>query len=130
MTGMFKNPEFQQHSAVDKRGRKVEKRRNQENMRKYYKLKDEVRLYAPHPKMLHRHQASVGMPQGVVRCAAFCGPPSLGLIHPARQLLQKFEVLCRMRGGRMQQSRVCRQHRHSYQMMPASSWTQQKPEWN
>lgn len=42
MTGMFKNPEFQQHSTVDKRGRKVEKRKNQENMRKYYKLKDEV----------------------------------------------------------------------------------------
>lgn len=39
--GMFKNPEFQQHSTVDKRGRKVEKRKNQENMRKYYKLKDE-----------------------------------------------------------------------------------------
>ena len=42
MAGMFKNPEFQQHSTVDKRGRKVEKRKNQENMRKYYKLKDEV----------------------------------------------------------------------------------------
>lgn len=42
MTGMFKNPEFQQHSTVDKRGRKVEKRKNQENMRKYYKLKDEA----------------------------------------------------------------------------------------
>ena len=42
ITGMFKNPEFQQHSTVDKRGRKVEKRKNQENMRKYYKLKDEV----------------------------------------------------------------------------------------
>ena len=44
---MFKNPEFQQHSTVDKRGRKVEKRKNQENMRKYYKLKDEVRFQAP-----------------------------------------------------------------------------------
>ncbi|KAL3137794.1 hypothetical protein ABBQ38_005051 [Trebouxia sp. C0009 RCD-2024] len=39
--GMFKNPEFQQHSTVDKRGRKVEKRKNQENMRKYYKLRDQ-----------------------------------------------------------------------------------------
>lgn len=44
MAGMFKNPEFQQHSTVDKRGRKVEKRKNQENMRKYYKLGDEVCL--------------------------------------------------------------------------------------
>ena len=42
ITGMFKNPEFQQHSTVDKRGRKVEKRKNQENMRKYYKLRDQV----------------------------------------------------------------------------------------
>lgn len=40
--GMFKNPEFQQHSTVDKRGRKLAKRKNQEDMKKYYKLKDEV----------------------------------------------------------------------------------------
>ena len=40
--GMFKNPEFQQHSTVDKRGRKLAKRRNQEDMKTYYKLKDEV----------------------------------------------------------------------------------------
>jgi len=39
---MFSKPEFQQHSTVDKRGRKVANRKNQENMRKYYKLKDEV----------------------------------------------------------------------------------------
>jgi len=42
LTGMFSKPEFQQHSTVDKRGRKVANRKNQENMRKYYKLKDEV----------------------------------------------------------------------------------------
>lgn len=48
---MFKNPEFQQHSTVDKRGRKVEKRKNQENMRKYYKLKDEVCLRALSARM-------------------------------------------------------------------------------
>ncbi|DBA93140.1 TPA: hypothetical protein ACH3X2_003452 [Trebouxia sp. C0005] len=39
--GMFSKPEFQQHSTVDKRGREVANRKNQENMRKYYKLKDE-----------------------------------------------------------------------------------------
>ena len=39
---MFSKPEFQHHSTVDKRGRKVEKRKNDENMRKYYKLRDEV----------------------------------------------------------------------------------------
>lgn len=42
LTGMFSKPEFQQHSTVDKRGREVANRKNQENMRKYYKLKDEV----------------------------------------------------------------------------------------
>lgn len=41
---MFKNPEFQQHSIVDKRGRKVAKQKNKEDMKKYYKLKDEVSL--------------------------------------------------------------------------------------
>ena len=39
---MFSKPEFQQQSTVDKRGRKVANHKNQENMRKYYKLKDEV----------------------------------------------------------------------------------------
>lgn len=42
VVGMFKNPEFQHHGAVDKRGRKIAKRKNQEDMKKYYKLKDEV----------------------------------------------------------------------------------------
>lgn len=54
MTGMFKNPEFQQHSTVDKRGRKVEKRKNQENMRKYYKLRDQVRSKRFVPDVHHQ----------------------------------------------------------------------------
>ena len=52
---MFKNPEFQQHSTVDKRGRQVEKRKNQDNMRKYYKLKDEVCLRPLPAIMFMRH---------------------------------------------------------------------------
>lgn len=43
-TGMFKNPEFQQHGTVDKRGRKVAKQKNKEDMKKYYKLRDEVSI--------------------------------------------------------------------------------------
>ncbi|KAG2482679.1 hypothetical protein HYH03_018414 [Edaphochlamys debaryana] len=39
--GMFQDPEFQTRSAVDKRGRQVESKRRNEDLRRYYRLKDE-----------------------------------------------------------------------------------------
>lgn len=38
---MFKDPEFQTRAVVDKRGRKVNAARG-EDLRRYYRLKDEV----------------------------------------------------------------------------------------
>ncbi|GIL58605.1 hypothetical protein Vafri_13624 [Volvox africanus] len=40
-SAMFEDPEFQSRSAVDKRGRKIESRRKGEDLRRYYRLKDE-----------------------------------------------------------------------------------------
>lgn len=40
-TGMFKDKAFQVRSAVDKRGRKIGKAKNREDMRKYYRIADE-----------------------------------------------------------------------------------------
>ena len=39
---MFNDPAFQQGPTVDKRGRKVVKNKNREDMHKYYKLRDQV----------------------------------------------------------------------------------------
>ncbi|GLI59639.1 hypothetical protein VaNZ11_001564 [Volvox africanus] len=40
-SAMFEDPEFQSRSAVDKRGRKIESRRKGEDLRRYYRLRDE-----------------------------------------------------------------------------------------
>ena len=64
MTGMFKDPAFEVKSAVDKRGRKLGKQIQKEDLRKYYRLQnEEVRLpcldrvaaWRPTPNLLRHH---------------------------------------------------------------------------
>jgi len=44
--GMFKDKDFQVKSAVDKRGRNLGKRKQKEDMQKYYRIpKSEVRSF-------------------------------------------------------------------------------------
>jgi hypothetical protein len=38
---MFNDPDFQVRSSVDKRGRKVESKKRSEDLRRFYRLKDE-----------------------------------------------------------------------------------------
>ena len=38
---MFQDPDFQMHSAVDKRGRQVAPQKKHDDLRRFYRLKDE-----------------------------------------------------------------------------------------